>query len=116
LALRGYTDPSGVEWQVWRVVPTTRRAAEPRPDDRRKRPDPDYVGDRRRKPFVLTPGMETGWLCFQSAEEKRRLAPAPAGWETCDEATLGTYLSMARPVSPRVGDGARPDRLEAATR
>ena len=116
MALREYTDASGVAWQVWHVVPTTRTAAPPVANERRKRPDPNYVGDRRRKAFTLTPGMEGGWLCFDCSAEKRRLAPVPGDWETCDDAALGAYLDAAEPVSRRIIDEAPPEQLDSTRR
>lgn len=113
MALREYTDPAGVAWQVWHVVPTTRTTGPPFPNDRRKRPDPNYAGDRRRKSFTLTPGMESGWLCFECPAEKRRLAPVPGDWESCDEAALAAYLGSAEPVSRRIIDEARPEPLDS---
>ena len=113
LALRECTDASGVTWQVWHVVPTTRSTAPPVANDRRLRADPGYVGDRRRKQFTLTPGMEGGWLCFESPGEKRRLAPVPEDWASCDEAVLGHYLSIAAPVPRRIVDSTRADQLDA---
>jgi hypothetical protein len=116
LALRELTDASGVTWQVWHVVPTARTNARPVPNERRKRVDPGYVGDRRRKEFTLTPGMEGGWLCFESPGEKRRLATVPEDWEACDDATLRHYLSTASPVARRIADGARAEHLDGAGR
>jgi hypothetical protein len=60
MPLRTFTDPRGVEWQVWDV-----------------RPEASYLstlGDAR---------LESGWLVFQSPTEKRRLCPIPADWEAC---------------------------------
>ena len=105
MALREYVDSSGVEWQVWHVVPTARTATPPFGVERRKRADPNYPGDRRKKSFALTPEMESGWLCFESAAEKRRLVPVPDDWESCDDATLGGYLASAQGVARRIIDG-----------
>ncbi|MBW3629302.1 MAG: hypothetical protein KY464_08395 [Gemmatimonadetes bacterium] len=116
MALREYTDASGVAWQVWHVVPTTRTAEPSVPNERRKRPDPSYPGDRRRRAFTLTPGMEGGWLCFECSAEKRRLAPVPGDWENCDEAALAGYLGSAEPVSRRIIDEAPPQQLDSKER
>jgi hypothetical protein len=113
LALREYTDASGVTWQVWHVVPTTRSAVPTVSNERRKQSEADYSGDRRRKQFTLTPGMEGGWLCFESTGEKRRLAPVPSDWDSCGDEILGKYLSSAAPVSRRIIDGARAEQLDA---
>ena len=101
MALREYTDVSGVAWQVWHVVPTTLTTAPPvAPADRRKREEEDLLLERRRRRgMTLTPGMEGGWLCFESLGAKRRLAPVPSDWERCSDARLGDYLSTAIPVA-----------------
>jgi hypothetical protein len=114
LALREYLDASGVAWQVWHVVPTTRTTSPAVANERRQRADPGYAGDRRRKQFTLTPGMEGGWLCFESSAEKRRLAPVPGDWESCGDEALGEYLRSASPVSRRIIDGARAEQLDTS--
>jgi hypothetical protein len=58
--------------------------------------------------------MEAGWLCFESAAEKRRLSPVPADWEECPAEVLAGYLEGAaavvrrlvelRPAGPLGGD------------
>ena len=87
---RTYTDENGVDWTVRAVVP---QMAERRLHDRRSQsPPPSWAGerdrrgqpDRRRVRELRAPvrqGFEQGWLVFESADEKRRLAPVPAGWE-----------------------------------
>lgn len=39
-----------------------------------------------------------GWLLFMSGEERRRLAPYPAGWQHADAALLRCWVSDALPV------------------
>lgn len=76
--LREFRDTKGMTWRVWDVYPTTRGpthasgAAEPQ--------------DKA----VLFPNnqLSDGWLCFESENEKRRLAPIPAEWETCESCVL----------------------------
>lgn len=81
--LRGFTDSTGVEWRVWEVFPS--RASKP-----------SSVDTLSRTSLKETP-FANGWLCFESAESKRRLAPIPEGWEflparrldqLCREATV----------------------------
>ena len=79
MAHRQFTDPDGVEWQVWEVIPSTaeRRGTTDRRTDHR---DED---DRRRHVHFrvqLDDGMERGWLVFESAGEKRRVYPVPPDW------------------------------------
>jgi len=73
MAYRTFTDPSGEEWQVWEVNPSALVETTPEP----------------------------AWLAFQSATEKRRLAPVPAGWADTSEAELLGLLQRATPVAPR---------------
>ena len=112
MALREYTDAAGVSWQVWHVVPTTRTVTPALANERRKQAEAGFPEERRRA-FTLTPGMEGGWLCFECAAEKRRLAPVPSDWESCGDEALGRYLERASPVSRRIVDGARAKQLGA---
>jgi hypothetical protein len=73
MAYRTFTDPSGGEWQVWEVNPSA----------------------------LLETTPEAAWLAFQSATEKRRLAPVPAGWADASEAELLGLLHRATAVAPR---------------
>ena len=68
MAHRRFVDRSGREWEVWSVNPTK-----------------------------AGPEMAKGWLCFESAGEKRRLAPFPRSWEGLDDRDLPTLLAAATP-------------------
>jgi hypothetical protein len=46
---------------------------------------------------VVGPELRGGWLAFESREEKRRLAPVPAGWETASDDELREFLTRAAP-------------------
>jgi len=87
--LREFVDPKGVRWKVWDVWPTGRVAS----DDAR--------------PISMFPsmGLSGGWLCFESATEKRRLSPVPPEWENCDEATLCGFCDCAGFITPTPHDG-----------
>ena len=39
-----------------------------------------------------------GWLLFMSGDERRRLAPYPAGWRLADAARLRCWVNDALPV------------------
>jgi hypothetical protein len=65
--LRGFTDSTGVEWRVWEVFPT--RAGVPNGAETLSRTS------------LKETAFANGWLCFESADAKRRLAPIPPGWE-----------------------------------
>jgi len=46
--------------------------------------------------------LQSGWLAFQCGEERRRLAPLPAGWDgLSDDALLG-LRDQASPITPRI--------------
>lgn len=106
MALREYTAQNGIRWNVWNVQPT-RTFTPPRSGrERRVGETPGSRPERRshhdRRHLVLTTGLEHGWLCFESASEKRRLAPVPADWETCSEVQLQVYATRASPVQQRL--------------
>jgi hypothetical protein len=67
MAMREFTDSSGVEWRVWDTTP-----------------QPRAVYDER---------LKGGWLTFESAVTRKRLAPIPRGWE---EAPLERLELMCR--------------------
>ena len=46
----------------------------------------------------LPGGYSAGWLVFESAREKRRLAPIPPGWRRMNPAELATLLTDPRCV------------------
>ncbi|MBC7791919.1 MAG: hypothetical protein H7Z74_18390 [Anaerolineae bacterium] len=81
MALREFTD-EGVEWKVWDVAPEEMHpvtAAE------------DFLAD-----------MLSGWLCFESARGRRRLAPYPNYWDRMSDEELKLLLKRATPVVSRV--------------
>jgi hypothetical protein len=81
MAVRDFVDASGVSWRVWPVTPESlqpRTAAE------------DYLGD-----------YGEGWLCFESATERRRLARYPMDWEKLPDQELSSLLSAAAVVPAR---------------
>lgn len=87
--LRGFTDSRGVEWRVWEVLPTTwGDATSSRSFTRSSFNDSVFAN---------------GWLCFESSQEKRRLAPIPAGWEQNEDARLEELCYSAAPVQSRRG-------------
>lgn len=56
--------------------------------------------------WVLSQGLNGGWLCFEAPAEKRRLAPVPTDWLRCAVARLEEYLRAALPA-PRVNDAVK---------
>ena len=111
MAHRTFRDSQGNEWQVWDVQPqaierSDRRRAErrrppPKPHDpeRRRLADRRTEADRRaRRRLVLVATREPKRLVFESGTEKRRLSPAPPGWESCPEDRLCLLCRVAEPV------------------
>jgi hypothetical protein len=99
MAMRVFRDPDGREWQVWDVVPSRELES----------------GSRRH--HYLPPEMAEGWLCFEAADQKRRLTPFPADWEEKDDAFMHLLCRSAEPVTPRSRskDDAAHQRSEAGS-
>lgn len=99
MALRNFEDESGTAWLAWDVPPPRFFQPVRSTEDRRSADDPGCSLERRsgqeRRQRSLTPGLERGWVCFQSGEVKRRIAPPPAGWDTCAEEELRRLLQRS---------------------
>lgn len=67
---RTIRDDQGVEWQVWDTIPAK----------------------------LVSRTLESGWLTFECATEKRRLAPVPLYWLSAGEGELLRLLGEATPV------------------
>jgi hypothetical protein len=94
--LRGFTDSTGVEWRVWEVFPS--------------RPTKSGGADALSQTSLKDSPFENGWLCFESAESKRRLAPIPNGWEFSSANHLDALCQSATVVPLRRRGGAtRPE-------
>lgn len=84
MAARSFDGRDGRRWLVWRVVPgqhsTTALTAKSQ----------------------LPGGLQGGWLCFETEDEKRRLAPVPDEWEALEDERLrelcGEAVSVRRPA------------------
>lgn len=89
MAIREFTDAAGVAWRVWNTTPM-----------------PGAVFEQSHK---------TGWLTFESATERRRLAPIPAGWEEAPVERLdlmcraSEVVRRAKGASPLTPDPDAPD-------
>jgi hypothetical protein len=83
MGFRTFRDGDGCEWQVWDVVPSRE------------------IESRSRRHHYLPPEMAEGWLCFEAADQKRRLTPFPADWEEQDDASMDALCRAAQPVAPR---------------
>ena len=104
MAYRTFRDSRGTEWQTWDVVP---RLGERRVSERRQRAVAPPHTDRRARlerrtltghRAVLTAGMDSGWLCFETHAEKRRLTPIPSDWMRCAVERLEQYCAQAAPA------------------
>jgi hypothetical protein len=85
--MRTFTDPSGMEWDVFEVHPGSGRTVS-------------------RVPLAF----RAGWLCFQSKTERRRLAPIPPGWHDWDLDTLNSALQATHGIARRT-----PPKFDAQT-
>ena len=45
---------------------------------------------------TLTAGLDSGWLCFENAGEKRRLTPIPSDWMRSTPEELEHYCQAAK--------------------
>lgn len=116
MAHHQFRDERGVLWDAWDVYPTL---AERRVRDRRirgalatTRQLPLGRAERRRgerrqhdEPRArLTPDYACGWIVFQAAGERRRLAPVPEHWDEIRDDEL-------RSLCARAAAGPAPRRL-----
>ena len=94
MAVRDIVDEDGTSWKVWAVMSSAihpKTAAE------------DFLGD-----------YSEGWLCFEGAKGRRRLARFPQDWDKLPEKDLLRLLKQALAVQPRKhtppkpGDAANP--------
>ena len=81
MPLRHFTDPRGVDWQVWDTLPEK----------------------------IVSNTLEGGWLTFQSENEKRRLAPIPLYWANAPDEELRGLLARARVVAGTLAPSAEVD-------
>ena len=106
MPLRMFQDDVGREWRVWEVRPlrAERRATDRRcvacdvAVDRRSGVDRRLLAETRVR---LTHGLTHGWLAFDSTDEKRRLAPIPANWESLPDGVLCVLCRNAKPTERR---------------
>jgi hypothetical protein len=78
---RAFTDTQGVQWDVFPVYPEARLS----PHSQLKGTFPD------------------GWLCYDSASEKRRLSPIPENWQTLSDGELERLAARAEVAGRRPG-------------
>ena len=56
---------------------------------------------------TIAPEFTYGWLCFETAGEKRRLAPVPEGWDRAEDEMIEQWCCTAKPVARRKTDPAQ---------
>jgi hypothetical protein len=81
MPIREFRDSAGVEWRVWDTTPWERA-----------------VYDER---------LKGGWLTFESAGSRKRLAPIPRGWEEASPERL-ELMCRAADVVRRLGGPVSP--------
>jgi hypothetical protein len=84
-AVREFTDRAGVRWRVSVVHDTPAADAAPRERRAQSRSGPRLSPKAKR---LGTRPLELPWLCFESKTERRRVSPAPSGWEELAEDEL----------------------------
>lgn len=105
---RTFLDDLARLWNAWEVIPAwgERRAAERRSQveesgtrvvDRRTRERRHARGLR----IALPPRLANGWIAFECADERRRIAPIPPGWEQLPEVGLRELWRGAEQLPPR---------------
>src|SRR5678815_1154518 len=98
MAHRVLVDSIGRAWDVWDVHPEfgerRREAGEtpPETDERRRR-------TQHRVAFAGR--WRDGWLAFETKNEKRRLAPIPAGWDRLSDQDVQRLLEAADVIATR---------------
>jgi hypothetical protein len=102
---RTFEDARGRVWEVWMVHPS---AIERRRMERRSPVEnavflieQRVLGERRNTPgarSAVASEYSSGWLCFASEGEKRRLAPVPVSWMTANDTQIGEWLRVAKRV------------------
>ena len=105
-----FKDKQGRIWDVWQVHPSAaerrffqrRVVDEVRSDEPERRTGLDRrTGEPRDPRAHVAAEFAYGWLCFETAGEKRRLAPVPEGWDRADDETIEQWCCVAKPAVRR---------------
>jgi hypothetical protein len=70
----------GVQWTAWDVIPESAPSS---------------------NPALLKSELQRGWLCLESKTHKRRIIPAPAGWDAWSDDRLIEEIRSAPEVRSR---------------
>jgi hypothetical protein len=102
---RTFLDPRGKVWEVWMVHPSSieRRKMERRTpvENAVHLIEERVLGDRRSNAGTrgaVATEFSTGWLCFASEGEKRRLAPVPVNWMSANDSQVAEWCRIAKRV------------------
>lgn len=111
MTYRTFADEQGRSWEIWDVRP---ERVERRGTDRRQERPVLWPGierragpNRRQRPHAsldLTHPLARGWLAFKSEDEKRRLAPIPANWESYRGRELRELWEKADVIITRIDE------------
>ena len=102
---RTFLDARGKVWEVWMVHPSSieRRKMERRSpiENAVHLIEERVLGDRRANAGTrgaVATEFSTGWLCFASDGEKRRLAPVPVNWMSANDSQVAEWCRIAKRV------------------
>jgi hypothetical protein len=102
---RTFVDPRGRVWEVWMVHPSSieRRKMERRSpvENAVHLIEQRVLGDRRSSigtRGAIASEFSTGWLCFASGGEKRRLVPVPVNWMSANDNQVAEWCRIAKRV------------------
>jgi hypothetical protein len=108
MGYRTFVDRDGSYWQVWDSQPTRVERRLSGGDRRHPRhfpwtgPERRVGSDRRlttQRRITLGQGYGSGWLTFESLDEKRRLVPIPSDWENLSQTELRMLCDKAKRIS-----------------
>ncbi len=112
MGYRTFVDRDGSYWQAWDSQPTRTERRLRGSDRRNHKPFPWKGAERRVGPdrrmteqrrITLSAGYGSGWLTFESLDEKRRLIPIPQGWEDLSQTELRALCDKARRIAKNEG-------------
>jgi hypothetical protein len=102
---RTFLDARGKVWEVWMVHPSSieRRKMERRSpiENAVHLIEQRVLGDRRSNASTrgeVASEYSSGWLCFASQGEKRRLAPVPVNWVSANDSQVAEWCRVAKRV------------------
>lgn len=96
MAIRRLTDKQGTRWEVYEVPSPAHQMMPPKNFSVFKSPNATDRSLSMQSP--VSERLSSGWLCFESPSEKRRIGPAPANWDQMSSSELESLLIRAAPV------------------